>query len=107
MDRKKPATIKTPASYLIVKDTQIDKNNYSSVSIPFFRIVLKLAYARFRFRNSLQAPFPRNFFAVWVHASSTSSDERASLTCVASLNLLFTSREQKISIDLQIVVPSS
>ena len=105
---KKPATIKTPASYLIVKDTQIDKNNYSGVSILFFRIVLKLAYARFRFRNSLQAPFPRNFFAVWVHASSTSSDERASgLTCVASLNLLFTSREQKISIDLQIVVPSS
>ena len=43
-----------------------------------------------------------------VHASSTSSDERASgLTCVASLNLLFTSREQKISIDLKIVVPSS
>lgn len=29
MDRKKkPVTIKTPASYLIVKDTQIDKNNY-------------------------------------------------------------------------------
>ena len=62
MDRKKPATIKTPASYLIVKDTQIDKNNYSSVSILFFRIVLKLAYARQLGLETRFRPLSREIF---------------------------------------------
>ena len=38
MDRKKrPATIKTAASYLIVKDIQIDKNNYKQCFNTFFQ----------------------------------------------------------------------
>lgn len=102
-------TIKTAASYLIVKDIQIDKNNYKQCFNTFFQNSFKTCLPpALGSETPPPAPFPRNIFAVWVHASSTSSDERASgLTCVASLNLLFTSREKKISIDLQIVVPSS
>ena len=76
MDRKKkPVTIKTPASYLIVKDTQIDKNNYKQCFNTFSRIVLKLAYAR---QVQKLASGPLNFF-LRAHASLTSSDERANV----------------------------